>query len=311
MSTFALEVTDVVDASPEVRTLTLARPDRGWLPSFTPGSHLILECGPSVNAYSLHGDSQMPDAYTISVLRTGSAEGGSRWLHERRPGDTVLARPPRSLFPPMQKASKHLLVAAGIGVTPILSHLRAAVRWGHAVEVRYMHRPGHGVHLEELRNLAPGSLRSFTDRVQFRADLELCLQRQPIGTHLYCCGPATFMDAVREVAARRGWPLERVHTERFGADVLDPGKSFDVALSVSQKVITVAPGRSILEELEDQGLAVPNLCRQGFCGECRIDVTAGIPLHRDQYLEDEERAANDSLMCCVSRAASDRLEVPL
>lgn len=311
MSTFVLEVTEVVDAAPQVRTLTLARPDRGWLPSFTPGSHLVLECGPSINAYSLHGDPQMPESYRISVLRTGAEPGGSSWLHERRPGDTVLARPPRSLFPPMHKASKHLLIAAGIGVTPILSHLRAAVRWGHPVEVRYLHRPGHAVHLQELGDLAWDALRSFTDRGAFRAELQRSLQRQPIGTHLYCCGPEGFMDAVREAAAQRGWPLERVHTERFNTEALDPGVSFDVALSVSQQTITVSAGQSLLEALEDQGIAVPNLCRRGFCGECRIQVTAGVPLHRDHYLQAQERTANDSLMCCVSRAVSDRLEVPL
>ncbi|MGJ9372387.1 PDR/VanB family oxidoreductase [Nesterenkonia sp. CF4.4] len=311
MSTFTLEVTDVVDAAPGVRTLTLARPDRRWLPSFTPGSHLVLECGPTVNAYSLHGESQMPEAYLISVLRSGSGQGGSGWLHARRPGDTVLARAPRSLFPPVQKASRYLLIAAGIGVTPILSHLRAAVRWGHPVEVHYLHRPGRGVHLEELRDLAGGSLHRSTDRVEFRAALEQRLQRQPLGTHLYCCGPESFMDAVCEMAAHRGWPAERIHTERFGTDVLEAGEAFDVVLSVSQKTITVAPGRSLLEELEGQGIPVPNLCRQGFCGECRIDVTGGIPLHRDHYLQDHERATNDSLMCCVSRAASGPLEVPL
>lgn len=311
MTPFALEITEVVEASPRVRTFTLARPDRGRLPSFTPGSHLVLECGPSVNAYSLHGESQMPDAYLISVLRTGSEQGGSGWLHERRPGETVLARPPRSLFPPIQKASKHLLIAAGIGVTPILSHLRAAVRWGQPVEVRYLYRAGHGVHLDQLSDLAAASLHSFTDRTGFRAALELSLQRQPIGTHLYCCGPEMFMDTVREMASQRGWPLARIHTERFGVDVLQAGEAFDVALSVSQKVITVAPGRSLLQELEGQGIAVPNLCRQGFCGECRIDVTAGVPLHRDHYLQEQERAANDSLMSCVSRAVSDHLEVPL
>lgn len=311
MNAFTLEITEVVEASPEVRTFTLARPDRRSLPSYTPGSHLVVECGPSINAYSLHGDSQMPATYTISVLRAGSVRGGSRWLHERRAGDTVLVRPPRSMFPPMQKASKHLLVAAGIGITPILSHLRAAVRWDHPVEVHYMHRPGHGIHLPQLRELAGESLHSFTDRAEFSTALDLSLQNQPIGTHLYCCGPETFMEAVRESASARGWPLERVHTERFGADVLEPGESFEVSLSVSQKVITVPPGRSLLEELEDHGFAVPNLCRQGFCGECRLSVTAGIPLHRDHYLQEDERAAADSLMCCVSRAVSDRLEVPL
>ncbi|WP_225939099.1 PDR/VanB family oxidoreductase [Nesterenkonia lutea] len=306
-----LVVTEITEASPQVRTLTLARPDRASLPSFTPGSHLVLECGPSVNAYSLLGDSRMPSAYTISVLKLGAGRGGSRWLHERSPGDMVTVRPPRSMFPPMQKARKHLLIAGGIGVTPILSHLRAAARWGHQTEVLYSHRPGHGTHLDELRQLAPESLRCFTRRSEFHAALQESLGRQPIGTHLYCCGPESFMDTVCRSAEEFGWPEGRIHTERFGADALDPGAPFEVVLRDSQRTVTVEPGRSLLEVLEETGISVPNLCRQGFCGECRIPVTAGTPLHRDHYLEDQEKAADDSLMCCVSRAQTDSLEVPL
>ncbi|TDS87762.1 PDR/VanB family oxidoreductase [Nesterenkonia aurantiaca] len=311
MTTLQLEVTAISDASAQVRTLTLARPNRSWLPSFTPGSHLVLECGPSVNAYSLIGDSQMPVSYTVSVLRLPTGRGGSSWLHERRPGDFVTARPPRSMFPPMQNARRHLLIAGGIGVTPILSHLRAAARWGHQAEVLYSHRPGVGAHLEELRELAPGSLRCFTRRGEFLTALQESLGRQPMGTHLYCCGPEAFMDAVCRGAEELGWPEGRIHTERFGSDALDPGAPFEVVLRDSQRTVTVAPGRSMLEALEETGIPVPNLCRQGFCGECRIPVTAGTPLHRDHYLEDQEKAANDSLMCCVSRAQTDVLEVPL
>lgn len=311
MNPMELEITAITETSPEVRTFTLARADRFPLPSFVPGSHLVLECGPSVNAYSLLGDSRMPSSYTISVLRLGPGRGGSRWLHERRVGDLLRVRPPRSMFPPMQRASKHLLIAGGIGVTPILSHLRAAVRWGHETEVLYSHRPGHGAHLKELHELSAQSLRCFTQRAEFRAALQESLRRQPIGTHLYCCGPETFMDAVCRNAEELGWPAGRIHTERFGAEALDSGAPFDVVLRESQRTVRVPPGRSLLEVLDENDISVPNLCRQGFCGECRIPVTAGTPLHRDHYLEDQEKAANDSLMCCVSRAQTDSLEVPL
>lgn len=311
VTTLELEITEISDTSAPVRTLTLARPDRSLLPSFTPGSHLVLECGPSVNAYSLLGETQMPVSYTVSVLKLPAGRGGSRWLHERRPGDRVVARPPRSMFPPMQKAAKHLLIAGGIGVTPIVSHLRAAVRWGQEVEILYAHREGRAVHLQELNQLAPESLRCFSDRDAFRAALERSLRRQPIGTHVYCCGPETFMDDVCASATDLGWPVARIHTERFGADTLDAGVPFDVVLSASGTTVHVESGRSLLEVLEAQGVPVPSLCRQGFCGECRIPVTRGTPLHRDHYLEDQERTANDSLMCCVSRAQSDSLEIPL
>lgn len=315
MSTLELEVTAVAETTPTIRTFTLAHPERKPLPSFVPGSHLVLECGPAVNAYSLVGESTMPSAYMISVLRVDDGEGGSRWLHERHPGDRVTARPPRSLFAPMQRAQKHLLIAGGIGVTPILSHLRSAARWGQQVEVLYSHRGGHGAHLKELEELAAGSesiiLRCFTSRGEFLEELDGALGRQPISTHLYCCGPEAFMDTVCGAAEERGWPAGRVHIERFGADALDPGEPFDVVLTESGDTMKVPSGTSLLEVLEARGISVPNLCRQGFCGECRIPVTGGTPLHRDHYLEEDEKEANDSMMCCVSRAQSSPLEVPL
>lgn len=315
MNPIELEVVGIEQSAPDIATFTLAHPEREPLPSFVAGSHLVLECGSAVNAYSLVGETTMPDSYRISVLKVDDGKGGSRWMHGLAPGDRVVARPPRSLFPPMQKAAKHLLIAGGIGVTPILSHLRAAARWGQPVELLYAHKPGLGAHLEEIQSLADGAdaveLRSFTDRARFLEDLAGTLERQPIGTHLYCCGPDAFMDAVCAAAEQRGWPAGRVHIERFGADVLDPGEPFEVVLTQSGRTLTVPSGVSLLDALEAQEIRVQNLCRQGFCGECRIPVTAGVPLHRDHYLEEDEKAAGDSLMCCVSRAQTARLEVPL
>lgn len=311
MATLELEVVEVKAATPEVCTFTLADPQRGPLPSFTPGSHVMVECGTAINAYSLVGESTLPDSYMISVLKLPDGSGGSRWLHERKPGDTVTVRPPRSLFAPAQKARKHLLIAGGIGITPILSHARSAARWNQPMEVLYAHRGGHGAHLDELRELAPESLSTFTERGSFLTALEKTLTQQPMGTHLYCCGPEPFMDVVCRTAQACGWPDSRVHTERFGADALDPGKPFDTVLTKSGITVNVPAGASMLEVLESRGIAVPSLCRQGFCGECRIPVTKGRPLHRDHYLEDSEQEADDSIMCCVSRARTPSLEVPL
>lgn len=313
--TLELEITAVTDATPRIRTFTLAHPDRRPLPSFVPGSHLVLECGSAVNAYSLVGECTLPEAYVISVLRVDDGQGGSQWLHRRRPGHMVTARPPRSLFAPMQRARKHLLIAGGIGITPILSHLRSAARWGQEAEILYAHKEGHGAHLKELEELAAGSasitLRRFTGRAEFLTDLDDALGRQPLGAHLYCCGPDAFMGTVCAAAEEHGWPAGRVHTERFGADALDPGEPFEVELTESGQTVEVPSGTSLLEVLEARGISVPNLCRQGFCGECRIPVTRGVPLHRDHYLEDDEKEADDSMMCCVSRAQSSPLEVPL
>ena len=311
MTELELVVVAVDDRMPDVRALTLARSDRGPLPPFPPGSHLVLECGPVLNAYSLTGDGLAPTSYTISVLLCPNGSGGSRWLHrELRVGDTVLARGPRSAFAPVLRATRHLLVAAGIGITPMVSHLRSARRWGRDVELLYVHRPARGAHVDDVRTLTDDAA-IFTDRDTFTVALTRALANQPLGTHLYVCGPTSFMDDVTSRAVDWGWPASRVHVEHFGTDAFDPGEPFDVHLGVTGDTFTVESGVSLLTALLARGVDVPNLCRRGVCGECRITVAAGEILHRDLYLSERERATGESMMCCVSRAAGTRLELSL
>ncbi|MEU0496018.1 PDR/VanB family oxidoreductase [Mycobacterium sp. NPDC006124] len=305
-----LEVVAVDDRLPGVRSLTLARSGGGPLPSFVPGSHLVVECGPVRNAYSLTGDGAAPHTYSISVLLCANGSGGSSWIHRLRVGDPIAASGPRSAFPPVLSATRHLLVAAGIGITPIVSHLRSARRWNREVELLYVHRSDRGAHVADVEALA-GHASVFTERETFTAAVDVALRRQPLGTHLYLCGPTPFMAEVTAAATALGWPPSRVHVEHFGTDVFDPGKPFDVHLRTTGDTFTVDPGVSLLEVLLARGVDVPNLCRRGVCGECRVGVAAGDVLHRDLFLGDRERAAGDSMMCCVSRAAGARLELTL
>ncbi|WP_332641984.1 PDR/VanB family oxidoreductase [Aeromicrobium sp.] len=313
MTTLELVVTALDDSVPGIRSMTLAAADGSEaLPTYVPGSHLVVECGGRANAYSLTGDAVRPATYSISVLRLDGGAGGSRWIHdELSVGDLVEARLPRSAFAPANKATRHVLVAGGIGVTPILSHVRAADQWGRDMQVLYAHREGHAAHVEELRELAGDRLELFTDQAEFVARLAEVLVAQRLGTHLYVCGPAAMIDHVLASAADLGWPPSRLHAERFGIDVLDPGEPFTVTLSASGTTIEVPSGTSLLEALLDAGHDIPNLCRQGVCGECRIPVVGGKPLHRDLFLSDGEKEAADALMCCVSRAEGPGLEVAL
>lgn len=306
-----LVVSGVRDAAPGIRSVTFARPDGAPLPSFAPGSHLVVECGAVSNAYSLTGDPVSPATYEISVLELPDGAGGSTWVHRLQVGDRVDALSPRSAFAPVLAARRHVLVAGGIGITPIVSHLRSAVLWGRDVEVLYAHRDGHGAHLDDVVALAGDRAHVFTDRASFGEHLVRTLADQPVGTHLYTCGPTGFMDHVVETARGLGWPDSRVHLERFGAEALDPGEPFDAVLTRSGRTISVAAGTSLLEALEAGGVDVPNLCRQGVCGECRIGLRSGPPRHRDLFLSEAQKAANDTLMACVSRAEGDRLEIDL
>ncbi|MGE2835059.1 PDR/VanB family oxidoreductase [Mycobacterium sp. SMC-4] len=316
MSTLKLTVAAIDDSVDAVRTLTLTHADEAALPSFAPGSHIVIECGgpgAPANAYSLTGDGTAPAAYVISVLRSGNddSRSGSRWIHdELTVGDTVLARPPRSAFAPVLRARRHLLVAAGIGITPMVSHLRFARRWGHDARLLYLHRPGRGVHADTARRLTEHAS-IHTDRASFLAELTAELGDQPLGTHLYVCGPAAFIESVTAAATMHGWPQSRIHVERFGADALDPGEPFEVRLSSTGTALTVDSGVSLLDALESRGIAVPSLCRRGVCGECRIPVVRGVINHRDLYLTDDEKEVGNVMMACVSRAHGGSLELAL
>ncbi|MEV4644654.1 2Fe-2S iron-sulfur cluster-binding protein [Saccharopolyspora sp. NPDC049357] len=265
----------------------------GELRSYTPGSHIDVLCGtdergrPRWNSYSLTGDGFRPEHYAISV-RLGS--GGSRWMHRLRPGDVVETGNPRSGFAPVQTARHHLLVAAGIGITPILSHFRAAETWQRSAEVHYISRDA--AHAADL----PGA-HITGSRTEFWRALDLT--DQPLGAHLYVCGPKPFMDEVTTRAREAGWPRTRIHAEHFGAEPAT-GVPFTAHLRRTGTTLRVPENRTLLDALESAGVDVRSRCRKGVCGECVTAITAGDPLHHDLYLSEDQRTT--CITPCVSRA---------
>ncbi len=311
-------VVDAVDTPVDgVRHVRFTDPDGAPLPSFTPGSHIVVSCGvaadgrPRRNSYSLTGPEFEPDAYEISVRLDPSGRGGSQWIHDLAVGDVVEISRPRSAFAPVLTARHHLLVAGGIGVTPILSHVRAATAWGRSFEVHYIFRPGDGPHLDELRELCGDRLHCYRTPDEFWGTLGPALLDSPLGTHLYACGPGVLIDDLVARAGAAGWPGARIHYEHFGVGDLDAGEPFTLGLRRSGIDVSVPAGVSALDALEQQGVPVPNLCRQGVCGECRTAVVGGTPLHRDLYLTDQEKECGGHFMPCVSRADGNRIEVDL
>ncbi|MFD0856026.1 flavin reductase family protein, partial [Actinomadura adrarensis] len=212
-------------------------------------------------------------------------------------------------FPPVATARHHLLIAGGIGVTPLLSHAHAALEWGRSFTFLYGHRSG--AFLGDLRDLCGDHLQEFAGRERLMAAVQDALECQPLETHAYICGPSGLTDAVCELAAKLGWPRQRVHVERFSADDLDPGRPFTAKLVRSGIDVDVPSGVSLLEALEKAGVQVPNMCRQGVCGECRTGVVSGRVEHRDLFLSEAERTAGDAMMPCVSRGLGDSVEVDL
>jgi ferredoxin-NADP reductase len=271
----------------------------------------VVQYGDGANAYSLTGSGSAPFEYAISVLRVEDGVGGSLAMHRLAPGDRVRVSRPRSAFAPVATARHHLLIAAGIGITPMLSHARAAAEWDAAASMIYVYRPEAGAHVPEARELLGAALTECTDRGSFQKELTEKLTTQKLGTHLYVCGPAAFMDTVLGHAQELGWPKTRLHSEPFGTPALDEGQPFTVNLVRSATTLEVPAGVSLLETLEKAGKSIPNMCRKGVCGECSVSVLRGTPQHRDLYLAEEEKVANTTMMCCVSRSLDQELELDL
>ena len=304
--TIDVRVTAVRELGPDVRELTLAPLNGTPLPAFSPGSHVVVHVPGErtrKNPYSLACAPWSTDAYRIAVRRLDDGRGGSRAVHERvQEGDVLAIEPPRNLFAPVVGARKHLLVAGGIGITPFVSYAHQLVAAGVPFELH--HAPAGGPLAGDLERLRPDAVRAHADRVALMAAVEDALDAQPLGTHLSVCGPPAMMEAVCAAAKRHGWPGSRVHLERFVLDT-GPMDPFAVRLARSGRELAVGADETLLEALEAAGADVPYLCRQGICGECRLDVLDGTPDHRDIYLTADERAAGAAIMPCVSRCAGD------
>lgn len=307
-----LEVREVSRQTDSIVSITFADPSGATLPSYVPGSHLIVQYAEGgANAYSLTGSGNDPTEYTISVLQVEGSAGGSLAMHRLATGDQVHVSLPRSAFAPAATATHHLLIAAGIGITPVLSHARHAAEWGTEASLIYVYRPGAGAHVAEARELLGPALTECSNRTSFQETLMEALINQKLGTHLYVCGPTAFMDGVLEQARDLGWPEGLLHSEAFGAAELDAGEPFVVNLARSGVKLEVPAGVSLLETLENAGKSIPNMCRKGICGECVLPVLRGTPFHRDLYLTDQEKAENTTIMCCVSRSVDEELELDL
>ncbi|APE34810.1 oxidoreductase [Nocardia mangyaensis] len=307
-----LRVTGLRTLCEGIREVTLGLAGDGVLPSFAPGSHLAVGWADGErNSYSLTGPMVEPRHYSISVRHDRAGRGGSAWVHSLRVGDDVVASRPRSAFAPVADARHHVLVAGGIGVTPIVSHVRAAVMWQRSFEVVYVHRPGADAHAEDLRALARDRLTILRSGPELLAHMKARLFDVPLGAHLYVCGPEGLIEAVTSAALDAGWHRQRLHAEPFASAAAAGGAPFAARLGRSGALVPVGAETSLLEALLARGIAVPNLCRQGVCGECKLTVRGGGIDHRDTYLTDDERAAGDAMMPCVSRAVGDRVELEL
>jgi ferredoxin-NADP reductase len=306
----AVVVDRVHDAAEGVRGLTLRAAGGGDLPEWQPGAHVDLILGEGlVRQYSLCGDPADRQRWELAVLREPDGRGGSRYVHEKlAEGARLDAEGPRNHFR-LDGSPAYIFIAGGIGITPILPMIAAASAAGADWRLLYGGRrresmafldrlAGHGDRVSVCPQDTTGLL-----------DLGLLDTPRP-GTLVYCCGPAPLLDAVEARCA--GWPAGSLRVERFTApEVTGPDHDFDVELAATGKTVRVPSGVSILKAVEEAGVPVLSSCQEGTCGTCETVVLAGEPDHRDAVLTDEERAAGDLMMICVSRCRGERLTLDL
>ncbi|MCF7551556.1 PDR/VanB family oxidoreductase [Pseudonocardia sp. WMMC193] len=312
--TFELIVDELRTEADEVVVLALVDESGGELPPWAAGAHIDLHLPIGlIRQYSLCGDPGDRHRYEVAVLRDPESRGGSAWIHdELAKGARISVSFPRNNFE-LVDAEEYLFVAGGIGVTPFLPMIAAARADHRPYTLVYAGRTRSGMAFVEA--LADdGAVRLHVSDEGTRADLGALLDGVSEGAAIYGCGPTRLLDALTGLCADRGLS-RRLHVEHFSGTVveLDPDREhpFEVELAKTGMVLTVPADRTVLEALLDHGVKTTSSCAEGVCGSCETVVLEGEIDHRDQILDDDERAENEVMMICCSRARSARVVLDL
>lgn len=315
-----LKVVSKKHEAQDICSLELASPSGEALAPFAAGAHIDVHVGGVVRQYSLCNNPQERHRYQIAVLREPQSRGGSVAIHDQvQVGQTLKVGAPRNLFSLAHSAPHSLLLAAGVGITPILC---MAERLSHAGQPFSMHycarshaRMAFRQRIESSGFAGAAHFHVDEDGPDSQLDLAATLAAMPAGTHLYACGPAGFLAHVLETARALDWPEERLHYEFFAAMPSMPSTlpqgSFEVCIASTGEKLLVKAEESVVDALARAGLNVPVSCGQGVCGTCLTRVLDGVPDHRDMFLTPEERARNDQFTPCCSRAMGASLTLDL
>lgn len=329
MRPFELEVRSVKTPTPLIRAFELAAPDGAALPSFTAGAHLqvtvpgladprcysLIELAPDTDAFD------RPTRYRLGVRIEDASRGGSRFMHALKAGDRVTATGPKNEFPLHAAAPDEapvVLIAGGIGITPIASMAAALKAAGRPFELHYSGRSRDQLaFVDELSALARDALVLHADdddatRLDLGTLLDALKPARGAFPHLYVCGPKGMIDATIAGAKTRNWPVDRVHFELFATAAPIAGdQPFELELRQSGKVLTVPADKTIAEVMEEAGCDPMIDCKRGECGVCSATVLEGVPDHRDYVLSDAEKAEGKLIQICISRAKTPRLVLDL
>ena len=318
MAQIAVKVQRKTLEAQDIASFELVRPDGSPLPGFSAGSHIDVQVpGGLTRQYSLCNDAAEQHRYRIAVLKDPASRGGSANMHDAvNEGDTLQISEPRNHFP-LVHAQRTLLLAGGIGVTPLLCMAQRLAHAGSEFEMHYCTRsPSRTAFRDEIARA------DWADRVRFHFDdgaeaqklqLDQLLAKPDAGTHIYVCGPTGFIDWVVKTSDRLGWGKDQVHLEYFGAAPQDTAgdRAFQVKIASSGATYEVPADKTVVHALQEHGIEILVSCEQGVCGTCITRVLQGECDHRDLYFTDEEKAKHDQFTPCCSRAKSPVLVLDL
>jgi dimethylamine monooxygenase subunit B len=313
-----VRVAAITQVAEKVKRFRFERVDGQPMPVFSGGAHVVLAMRDGDllrrNPYSLMSSPYDQSGYEISVLRVEQSRGGSNFLHDKvKQGDTLSLSQPINLFPYDVRGRKHIFMAGGIGITPFMAMMDQLHREGSNFELHYAVRDRkHGAYWQELtERYGAHRIKIYCDAEKLYIPTDAILSNQPLGTHLYVCGPSGMIDGVLNKATALGWPKQNLHSERFLAP--PPGNIFKAILKRSNKTITVGTHQSILEAAEAAGIDAPYLCRGGACGQCETSVLGcdGAIEHHDIFLDPDDKKSGKKIMICVSRLKGDEITLDL
>ena len=297
-----------------VFSFNMVSADGACLPAFEAGSHVDVEVSPGVvRQYSLcNAPAESAQRYRIAVLREAASRGGSHGIHEGwQVGQVVKVGVPRNTFRLDETARNTILIAGGIGITPLLSMAFRLKQIGRPFVLHHCARnAGKAAFRSEIKGseLASHVELHLSDGLpEQRFSVKAALGAPAADTNVYCCGPVGFMDAVTQQAIELGCDAKRLHLERFGVMRNDADEPFTLVAHRSGLTLEVTGGRTILEVLTEAGVHAPSSCCAGVCATCLTGVISGVPDHRDMVMTTEEKAANRRIAVCCSRSLSQIL----
>jgi ferredoxin-NADP reductase len=308
-----VRLTAITYAARDTHLYEFRRPDDEALPPYEPGAHLDLHLPNGlVRQYSLLVPERAPRRYLIGVKRDAASRGGSRCVHDDlHVGAILKISAPRSNFPLVESAEHHVLIAGGIGITPIWCMVQRLQTLKRSWTLHYACRSRADMAFRsELSGCEQAKLH-FDDENDGRVlDVAAIVAGAPKAAHLYCCGPQPMMTAFE--TATQAWPREQIHVEYF-TPKQEPVRTggFVVELARSGQEFFIPPGQSILRVLYEAGIDVDYSCELGICGACETRVISGIPEHRDSVLSEEDQASNTKVMICCAGSKTDRLVLDL